>query len=128
MMMFEMFGALHREQYDAIRQELDQLRQINTNLQELQVQLLQAQAVKLPPPVEAPEVPADPPPADVRPAVARQAGPGPGPPRGGPSARSATPDIHSTINRRIAELHRERDGRWQRLVQAMGRLLPDSAP
>lgn len=119
-MMVQMFGSLHREQMELIRDELDHLHQVTRELQELRTEL-----VKQPAPA-APLRPA----AAPRPAVETRRAPQPA---SGP-ARSAQPapaaplpgekssphpdgaDIHAWLNRRIASLEEERQGRWQKIL------------
>jgi hypothetical protein len=102
-MMVEMFSALHREQMGLVRQELDRLRQLTGELQDLQAELRKngtgspageasrpAQDTEADGPADSPSTTPAEPAADIR--------------------------IHAWLGERIAALHAERQGRWEKLM------------
>jgi hypothetical protein len=124
MMVAEMFGALHRDQAESVRAELDRLRQLNQDLAVLQGELT-ARRDALPP---AP----GPSGRDARPPALPEAKAGTAdaptspPTRPRPRIDDASPVpagdvIHAQLNRRIAEIQKERQGRFKRLIDLMSR-------
>lgn len=110
-MVARMFGDLHREQMQLIRQELDRVQDITHELQGLQLELSRQPAA--PPrtePVVArePAVPAPPPPAP--PAAAAP-----------PPSTSPPPDasVHNWLSQRLVALQQERQSRWQKILSAL---------
>lgn len=131
LMMLQSFGALHREQLELVRKELDELRDVTLMLQQIQGEIAgRASANRAPHSLSA--APARigataPPPA--APSVAMQS---PSPPEreapvaSGPPDRPLSPtqpagappgeDVHSWLCQRFAVLDQERKSRWQRIV------------
>ena len=138
LMMAEMFSTLHREQAALVREELDEMRRLTQELIALQAERVRSIT---PAPVavglEAPAGLKDRPPAVQELAAADGGGaaagtrgatdPGEGaaaPEQGGKTRGSAgaSPEVHDWLSRRIDALQAERQGRWQKLLQAvMGR-------
>lgn len=113
MAMFQAFGTLQRDQMTQVREELDRIRALSSELQSLQA--------------GSPSSPPDSSPGDrlsattsESPALADR-GPARSPdsPKR-PSAARSEPDVdreyHEVITRRIAELQGERQGRWKRVL------------
>jgi pSer/pThr/pTyr-binding forkhead associated (FHA) protein len=98
--MAHMFDTLHRDQSGLIRQEFERLRQITE-----EIQSLNAAAASPPPP---------PTPREARPAPASNL-PLPPPSPVGPESE----DVHAFIQARMGVLQRERQSRWQRLLELM---------
>lgn len=150
-MVVEMFGSLQREQMDLIRQELDQLRDVTREVQDLKAELASyardrdaaAVADQAPPatasgPAAAPNPPTSPA-ADATAAVGRatdEAASAPagsasrGPARPGAKPRPERPtteakdaDVMLWLNHRISSLQQERETRWQKILK----LLPGSS-
>lgn len=116
MMMAQMFGALHRDQADSVRAELDRLRQLNQDLAVLQGELIARRGATSPPAADAttpPTLESPRGPVDAR--VTRSSFPQRREADGAVSADA----LHSQINGRIAEIQEERQGRWQRLIDLM---------
>lgn len=121
--MFQAFGTLQREQMAGIREELDQIRRLTEELKDAR-----AEAVAVAPPTteEAPApgpIPADP----GRPPE----GPTTSAPQQRPEPRpdvAAAPgvDLHAELTRRIAQIQNDRQSRWQRLLEMVGRSGPNS--
>lgn len=112
--MAQAFGTAHREQMASVREELDQLREITRELQELQ-----ARRDAAPPPSSTPATTpaangssADPegPPLPSPEPASGPAEPPPDHPGGEPGV-----DVHAWINQRINALQAEQQGRWQKL-------------
>lgn len=143
--MFQMFGSLHRDQMGVVRDELARIRQLGQELQTLQTQLQEAEAVSSRPTAPGigpgpafarstgPETAAGsrPPasgPAPARPAPAPEPHPDRQPPVGAsgrppapsPAAVDDPAALHARLARRIHEIQDERQTRWQRLVQLLG--------
>ena len=139
LMMAEMFTTLHKEQAGLVREELQHLRKLTSELNALQAeqarQALPAQPRRLvlhtgsaaePPVVErertqGQEVHENL--AEVQ-ANARVAAPGPESvpeePKNAAEKPAAAPvpaDVHDWLSRRIGELQAERQGRWQKLMR-----------
>jgi pSer/pThr/pTyr-binding forkhead associated (FHA) protein len=138
-MLVEMFGALHREQNDLIRAELDQLHELTRELQTLQAELIKQ------PPQRGPERPGVPSARNLpasrerarKPAdEANQDGghsstpaerqiPTEAPPSAGTPEKAPLPEgvagenIHAWLSHRIATLQQERQTRWQKVMQFM---------
>lgn len=126
MMMAQMFGALHRDQAESVRVELERLRQLNQDLAVLQEQLVartEARAARGPGDPAVPSAgrgarkPA-PPSVGRRPVDAPEALSPVSRPRDAAEAAAGNA-LHSQLNRRIAEIQNERQGRWQRLIDLM---------
>ena len=149
-MLVEMFGSLQREQMDLIRRELDQLREVTREFQDLKAELAsynqaraEAPAQAPPSPMKAgagtppspstpsgpdrPAVPGPAPGASARVPKGPGASPGPGRPRPPRPARpegvETDADVMVWLNRRIATLQEERETRWQKILK----LLPGSS-
>ena len=96
LMMAQMFGTLHREQMDLVRDELARLRQVNQDLTVLQAEIARRPAEAAPP--------------------LSSAAPGAG---DASTAMSDTLSIHRLIAQRLAALQEERQGRWQKVFGLM---------
>lgn len=98
LMMFQVFRTLHQDQAELVRNELDAVRKLTRELQDLQIRAAVAPAS---------------PPRPAGPAVA-------GPPRDRPAPRGggaqANADVHALLSRRIAAIQEERQGRWQKIL------------
>lgn len=101
MMMFQVFRTMHQDQVDLVKAEMDRVRSLNQELQELQARAAATPASQ--PPTQATRPPARPTP---KPALASA----PLPPT------SADPDVHLMLHRRIAAIQEERQGRWQKIL------------
>jgi pSer/pThr/pTyr-binding forkhead associated (FHA) protein len=149
LMMGQMFRELQAEQLGEVRKELERMRQINQDLQALQLELARRQAGGA---GAAPEQPPDS--AVRRPATAGSNEPlgkdeagrvgeakatpvqgGQPPPvpggaaAGGPTAAGPDQDIHLRLSQRIQALEQERESRWQQFLQTLtGRRTGDSKP
>ena len=112
MAMFEGFAAMHREQSEAMRDEIEQVRNLSREIEALQAETdrLLAESKKRDPrsrPSHRPPAtlpgslslpPLDPSPAD---------------------ANEDGGDIHTLLVRRLATIHNERQGRWQKILGMM---------
>jgi len=146
MMMFQMFTTVHRDQIGVIREEMDRLQELTTEVQSLQTELArmstakQAQTPGFHPPARPAQVTTGPAPKPMaQPASAmrpqpvadqvRQPAAGFHPPSPAPvatnGAESKSPemplgqsqaDVHAWLSRRIVEIQHERQTRWQRVV------------
>ncbi len=123
MMMFEGFAALHRETSGAIREEMEQVRNLTREIEELRGETARiAEATSrppaTPPPVGNGHAPPDrvpgPPPA-----------PTPAPAPAGPVKRPQAPppgpgvDIHSQLLKRLSTIESERQNRWRKILGIM---------
>jgi pSer/pThr/pTyr-binding forkhead associated (FHA) protein len=135
-MLVELFSAMHREQTGLVRAELNQLHQLTRELQTLQDQLRKqllprgpeppgVPAVRQPLPVQEPakERKRD---LEATPTRAGRRTPSVATPSSGAPEKSAPlqeegtgNEIHAWLSRRIDELQRERQTRWQKLMQLM---------
>jgi pSer/pThr/pTyr-binding forkhead associated (FHA) protein len=118
-----LFLTMHREQMDAIKREMTELRRLTEEIQTLQGELQSQQA---PPRLTGPAVPA--PEAVGPPSEPKKAGePAPAaPPRVPPEKKAPMPapstsgqpreDIHAWLNQRIAALTNEHRSRWKKLL------------
>ena len=88
MMMFQMFGSLHRDQMKVVREELDQVRSLSAELEDLR-----AKAAATPP------VPHAPVPAAVDPPPERAGG-----------------EVHDQLFLRMAQLQEQRQTRWWKIL------------
>ncbi|MDQ2623268.1 MAG: hypothetical protein M3Y45_09560, partial [Actinomycetota bacterium] len=149
-MLVEMFGSLQREQMDLIRQELDQLRDVTREFQELKVELAtlsreRAQAQASPAPVSPAPAPAVEPEPDAAKASvsSRRTAKAPSSPSPEPTDRQAAAaspeepsrrakvdrgdapdgDVMLWLNQRIATLQEERESRWRKILK----LLPNAS-
>jgi pSer/pThr/pTyr-binding forkhead associated (FHA) protein len=129
-MMSQLFGSLHRDQMEFIREELNRVEQLTRELNEVKAQLAARPADAAAPraiadengPSEAAAFP--PPPLAASPeeeeTSARPAGAGPDTPnRAMPlphSANDGADDIHAWLCRRMGELQEERQGCWQKIL------------
>jgi pSer/pThr/pTyr-binding forkhead associated (FHA) protein len=112
LMMAEMFSTLHKEQSALVREELEHLRRLTSELNALQAEKARQPAAVAPPALITNGQAAENPPTGDAPKVERTTEAGPAPPV----------DIHDLLTRRIDALQAERQGRWQKLLQAvMGR-------
>lgn len=128
LMMLQSFGALHREQLELVRKELDELREVTLMLQQIQGEI--ASAKRAPNSTSASPVRfgatapprAAPPVAMQRPRPPdREAAGAPEPAERplSPTLPEASPpgeDVHSWLCQRFADLDQERKSRWQRIV------------
>ena len=146
-MLVQMFGTMHREQMDVIREELDRLHQLSRELQELKDELanpsrrpmippsselavggsavvppassatVAARGVRAPIAVTPGPTP-PPPPAAPRPDRSRTDPASPGAP---PISRSAHPDRDAVawIHQRIMTIQSERETRWQKILKLL---------
>lgn len=106
LVLFQMFGDLHREQMGLIREELERLQQLTREVLELQAEASR----RGPSPTPGASLPQDPPPAadDGRPlAIA------------GPPAARPEGDLHAWLNQRIMSVQEERQGLWQKILAAV---------
>jgi hypothetical protein len=138
LMLVEMFTALHKDQMNAVRRELDDLRALTRELHELQQELAGWPAPAAPAPAPAADEPHE---VAESPATAAPTpesnGAGPARPSGGaepasvqprPAEQAAVastatgplpserPDIHLRIQQRIASIQRERQTRLQKIL------------
>src|SRR5262249_24518542 len=111
LMMAQMFGQAQGSQLQLIREELGRLHQVTQDLRGLQ-----AESSARPP--AAPQ-PAAPPREVAPPEAAAPAPPGAAAhaPTPRPAAAPAQDDAHALIYERIEELQRERQSRWQTILQ-----------
>lgn len=126
LMMAQTFGNLHREQLALIREELDQIRDLTRELQSLKAEQKQQLPPSRPAPTQSPIPPrpsvpkaAPAPRADTPPsAAARPASPGAELPPAATAARCEN-DIHIWLSQRMAALQRERQSRWQKILNVL---------
>jgi pSer/pThr/pTyr-binding forkhead associated (FHA) protein len=134
LMMMQMMGALHRDQMEAVREELDRVAAITHELQSLQSELAErslttattpaAGAAPVPPTATALSRPAPPLARNGTEGEGAAGGPvrdRPVPPQAPPvppSVPGAVPaeDPHEWLNRRIAAIQEERQSRWQKIL------------
>jgi pSer/pThr/pTyr-binding forkhead associated (FHA) protein len=109
LMMAEMFSTLHKEQSTLVREELEHLRRLTSELNALQAEKARQPAAGTPPELLANGQAAGNPPTVTAPKVACKVEAVPTPPA----------DIHDLLTRRIDALQAERQGRWQKLLQAV---------
>jgi pSer/pThr/pTyr-binding forkhead associated (FHA) protein len=127
--MFEGFSAMHREQSESMRAEIEQVRALSREIEELQAETerlnketreREAQAKAAPPPRPQPGVsPASSGPASVPPLPSDR-------PLGAfklsaPDHAEVSGDIHAQLVRRLAAIHSERQGRWQKILGMMSK-------
>jgi hypothetical protein len=144
-MLVQMFGTMHREQMDVIREELDRLHDLTRELQELKEELARspgraaAAAPAVGPaahpgrvpaagaPTGAPTAPRRPlgdaavptlPPPGPRPDQVRPGVAPPGTP-GDPETAGGSRDAVAWIHQRIAAIQQERETRWQKIVKLL---------
>lgn len=126
--MFQTFGAAYREQMNELREELDEVRRITTELQELQAQT-QAQARAAGP--KPPAIPQPPShaelrtkPGETKEAPARSKSPEADEPT--PQPRRTPPTkadvgVHNILLERISALQNERQSRWQKILAKLNK-------
>lgn len=141
MMMFQMFSSMHRDQMNLVREELDQIRKISSELEDLRTAAAKAPPAPSssppspkPPPTTAPRGPASlgthppvkPPhvingisertPAETTRRVRAEA---PRPTTPNPQAPAAPPaqgQVHDLLFQRMASLQEERQTRWRKIL------------
>jgi pSer/pThr/pTyr-binding forkhead associated (FHA) protein len=117
MMMFQMFGTLHRDQMGLLREEIGRVGQLTRELQELKDEATAISSDR-----SAREAPPAPAPGDR----ARDASEGPpadqarpnGPP-GPPPESHAYEEIHSLLHQRIVAIQHDRQDRWQKILSIL---------
>jgi pSer/pThr/pTyr-binding forkhead associated (FHA) protein len=118
LMMVQMFGTLHRDQMDLLREELHQLHAVTRELQSLQMEFAWQPAFSIgpgPDPVSPPRTESARPPGD--PAQKSESAPASKvPPLAGAPDGHTDPAIHAWVSQRIAQLQQERQGRWQKIL------------
>jgi hypothetical protein len=128
--MLQGFGHLYRDQFGAIHQELNEIRRLTSELQSLQAQGIESAALpsaQLPSPMlrdEAanPALPgsSSPPQAGTESSFPTQASEQADASRLARGERTApgapTPEVHDLLSQRIAALHVEQQGRWQKIL------------
>jgi pSer/pThr/pTyr-binding forkhead associated (FHA) protein len=126
LMLFQLFGELHREEMEAVHGELRLLRQLTQELTQLRTELLSL-------PAEEPRQPAGV--AGQRPATPEPAAEPsrqePTPPRAAkPDAQGPPPtqEVHAWLCERIATLQQERQGHWQKLLNFLAGKQPPGKP
>lgn len=128
LMMFQMFGTLHRDQMGLLREELRRLGELTRELQELN-----AKGVAASPDRSAREAPPAPAPGDE----ARDAAGAPaadparsnGPTGSPPDPHAYEEMIHTRLHERIVALQHERQDRWQKILSVLlGQPRGESAP
>jgi pSer/pThr/pTyr-binding forkhead associated (FHA) protein len=144
LMMLQMVGTLHRDQFEFVRQELAGLRELNQQIQDIQAKLDRHKPAAAPSPAPRPATASAPPaprpaaptpakPAASAPAAAAPATNGnhtkPAPPKDkAPPAAATAPageaapngdDVHGWLAQRFSELQQERQTRWQKLVATL---------
>lgn len=123
MMMFQMFSSMHRDQMNLVREELDQIRKLSGELEELRSAAARKPAA-IPPsrPIGRGPTPAAPPVAN---GVVERPTPEPAPSRRpepsrpmAPSAAGepATGAVHDMLFQRMAKLQEERQSRWRKIL------------
>jgi pSer/pThr/pTyr-binding forkhead associated (FHA) protein len=128
MMMFQMFGSMHRDQMGLVREELDRIRQLTQEIQALKAQIGSGAAAgdpgqagasprtraavphgpHLPPPTHSSPPPGERPAA---PAAAARSAPG-----HAPIMDERAENVHDLLFKRMSELQDERQNRWQKLL------------
>jgi pSer/pThr/pTyr-binding forkhead associated (FHA) protein len=103
----QLFARLHEDQMDVVRRELDQMQRLGAEVQALRSRLDGAAGR---PAADTPRPPA----LEQTPAPA--AGPAERPGRADDAAGA---DLHAALSRKIGDLQRERQGRWQKLIALM---------
>ena len=111
--MFRLFGGMHKEQMDVLRQELAHLRELSEEQRLLQARLAGPAA---PPLADRADPRPGPTPSDPEPSrVPRKPGPRPA-----ASDSSGQADAHVALMRRLAAaLQEERQGGWQKILGSM---------
>ncbi len=100
MMMFQVFRTMHQDQVDLVKAELERVRSLNQELQDLQIQAAKAQTKS---------------PSPAPPSSSERSAPRPAP-TSPPSPAPSKPDVHLMLHRRIAAIQEERQGRWQKIM------------
>ncbi|WP_435011841.1 FHA domain-containing protein (plasmid) [Tundrisphaera lichenicola] len=128
MMMFEGFAAIHREQTDSLREEIDRVRDLSREIETLRVETARlAEAARRPEPVKQPEPARQPerPKATLNghregpPLPGKEGKPADPPRRMTPDAPDPEADIHSQLCLRLASIQTERQNRWQKILGMM---------
>ena len=146
-MLVQMFGTMHREQMEVIREELDRLHDLSRELQELKDELAKSSSRPAPPPgapaaapdpARSTEVPI-PAPAAAAPGPRRPIGPVTTPPppptaprpdqprpglgspgtAGAPGLAGTDRDAVAWIHQRIMTIQHERETRWQKIIKLL---------
>lgn len=147
-LMVQMFMAMHREHMSSVRDELDRISQLTREMNDLQAQMAQAHDPGTPDhprpgspaPSSAAELTAHPGDADRRPVSGEprvsKASPSTSPPPqpaipasasetrpplpgAGSPRHDAHLEFHTQLSRRVAELQRERQGYWQKILSVI---------
>src|SRR5688500_7266805 len=134
MMMMQMFGTLHRDQLQLVRQELDGLRELNREIVSLQAELAKHPAgdrvgrrAPADPRPAVPPIPATSAPSSPGPTNPGSTNPGPAKPPlhselkatvAAPSTAGAAAeeDVHAWLSQRFNHLQQESKSRWQKLL------------
>ncbi len=149
MMVVQAFSTMHQEQAALLREEMQQFRKVTEELQAAHKELRERQAAAAPAPTPTPAPTSTPAPAPPRPEPPRAAArpfpsgqrplgswevgqaeaPVPPPPVGaaaaaeelgiGGPAPAEGDEVHDWLSDRIANLERERQSRWQRILSFM---------
>jgi pSer/pThr/pTyr-binding forkhead associated (FHA) protein len=126
MMMFQMFGTLHRDQMGLLREEIDRVGQLTRELQELKAEVATAS-----PDRSAREAPTAPPPVPSPGNGAWGVGGAPpvpartDDPTGPPPDQHAYEEIHTRLHQRIVAIQHERQDRWQKILSVLLGRLPE---
>ena len=113
--MFQTFGAAYRDQMNDLREELDEVRRITQELQELQTKTqatAAAAAVPVPPPIPIPPSQREP---KVKPEVEEP------PPRRKAPPTVSDIGVHNILFERISTLQNERQTRWQKILAKLNK-------
>lgn len=117
LMVVQMFGALHREQTELVRKDLERVHTLTRELQALQAEL---RGQKIANGTAAPEPPRD------KPRAAADNGTPAAPPLRRPASTEEKPPapdetIHAWLTDRIASLQQERQSQWQKIFRILGK-------
>jgi hypothetical protein len=106
LMIGQMFGNLHREQIEFVRQELAQIQRLTRELQTLQ------QEWSTPPPSAQPTLPPSPGDSEAKAPPAKPAAAASLPSNAPPPPA----EIHTWLSQRLTAINQERQGRWQKIL------------